>query len=256
MTAAPSKKVALVTGAGIRIGKALALALAENGFDVAVHYRSSDGPARETADEITKRGRRAALVKADLASPDDTAKLVPAASVELGPLTLLVNSASTFEHDEIDTMTTASWDKHMRANLYAPVKLAQDFAAQTQKENANQIVNIIDQRVLKLTPQFFSYTLSKSALWTATRTMAQALGPKGVRVNAIAPGPVLKNPRQSDEDWRRQNEAVILGRGADPEDIAAALLYLVNARAVTGQLLTVDGGQHLVWQTPDVLVSE
>lgn len=259
MTSA-SKGAALVTGAGQRIGKALAIALAEEGFDVAVHYRSSDAGARETADAVAARGRKTALVKADLSNDAETAAVVPDAAQKIGALTLLVNSASRFEPDEIATITPESWQAHMSANLFAPVRLAQAFAAQwAERANTNasaQIVNIIDQRVLKLTPQFFSYTLSKAALWTATQTMAQALGPKGVRVNAIAPGPVLKNPRQSDEDWARQNAATVLGYGAKPGDIAAALIYLLKARATTGQLLTVDGGQHLAWRTPDVMVGE
>lgn len=144
----------------------------------------------------------------------------------------------------------------MTANLQAPVKLAQDFARQALPQANNVIVNLVDQRVLKLTPQFLSYTVSKSALYSITKTLAQALGPKGIRVNAIGPGPTLKNPRQTDKDWREQNEATILGYGATPDDICAALIYLTHARAVTGQMIAVDGGQHLAWQTPDVLVGE
>ena len=144
----------------------------------------------------------------------------------------------------------------MEANLRAPVKLAQDFAEQANPKSNNCIINIIDQRVLKLTPQFFSYTASKAALFAVTKTMAQALGPKNIRVNAVAPGPTLKNPRQSDADWRRQNESTILGRGATPEDICAGVKYLISASSVTGQMIAVDGGQHLAWRTPDVLVKE
>ncbi|MEM9616318.1 MAG: SDR family oxidoreductase [Pseudomonadota bacterium] len=247
---------ALVTGAGRRIGRTLALTLAAAGYDIAVHYNSSKTDAEDVAALIEKRGRRAAVVKADLSEESETESLIEKATAAIGPLSLLVNSASAFEHDDIETMTRASWDRHMEANLRAPVKLAQDFTKQAKQDANNLIVNLIDQRVLKLTPQFLSYTVSKAALFSVTKTLAQSLGPKGIRVNAIGPGPTLKNPRQSDEDWRRQNQATVLGRGAKPEDISAALIYLTTARAVTGQMIAVDGGQHLAWQTPDVLVRE
>ncbi len=247
---------ALVTGAGKRIGRALALSLAEAGYDVAVHFHTSKADADAVAAQIEAMGRKATAVCANLAHEGDVAALTAQTVEALGPLSLLVNSASAFEYDDIDAMTRESWDTHFNVNLRAPVKLAQDFAAQINPCADNQIVNIIDQRVLKLTPQFLSYTASKSALWTMTRTLAQALGPKGVRVNAIGPGPTLKNPRQSEDDWRRQNEATLLGHGADPADICAALNYLLSARAVTGQMIAVDGGQHLTWKTPDVMVRE
>ncbi|GJL95885.1 MAG: short chain dehydrogenase [Hyphococcus sp.] len=248
--------VALVTGAGARIGKAIALALAGEGYDVAVHYRSSKNEADTVVSEIKKIGRKAVAVQTDLSIEEETAGLIKAATDKLGPLSLLVNSASVFEHDEIDTMTRESWDKHLETNLRAPLKLTQDFAAQAKVGANNLVVNLIDQRVLKLTPQFLTYTLTKSALFSLTQTLAQALGPKCIRVNGVGPGPVLKNARQSDEDWARQNEATILGHGATPDDICDTVLYLVKARAVTGQMIAVDGGQHLAWQTPDVLVKE
>ena len=256
MTGPSNTNAALVTGAGKRIGRAIALALGEAGFDVAVHYRSSSRDADEVVGLLQEMGRKAAAVKADLSLEQDTASLVTTAANAVGPLTLLVNSASVFENDDIVSMTRESWDKHIETNLRAPLKLAQDFAAQASQQSDNSIVNIIDQRVLKLTPQFLSYTASKAALYDLTITLAQALGPKSIRVNAIGPGPVLKNPRQSDEDWKRQNEATVLGHGATPTDICAALIYLMNAPSVTGQMIAVDGGQHLVWQTPDVLVRE
>lgn len=249
-------KAAMVTGAGKRIGRAIALALGEAGFDVAVHYRSSSQEADEVVALLQKMERKAVAVKADLSSEQETALLTAAATSAVGPLSLLVNSASVFENDDISTMTRKSWDKHMDTNLRAPLKLAQDFAGQAGAGADNLIVNIIDQRVLKLTPQFLSYTASKAALYNMTTTLAQALAPKNIRVNAIGPGPVLKNQRQSDEDWARQNKATVLGHGATPGDICDALLYLISASAVTGQMITVDGGQHLVWQTPDVLVKE
>ncbi len=256
MPAPSTRGAALVTGGGKRLGRAMALALADHGYDVAVHFHGSEAEARDVADAITKKGRRGAVVKANLSREADTARLVGETRRALGPLTLLVNSASVFEPDDISTMTRASWDKHIETNLRAPLKLAQDFADQADPARDALIVNILDQRVLKPTPQFLSYTTSKAALFALTQTLAQALAPKNVRVNAIGPGPTLRNPRQSDEDWRRQNEATILGRGATPEDIVGALVYLAGARAVTGQMIAVDGGQHLIWKTGDVLVRE
>jgi NAD(P)-dependent dehydrogenase (short-subunit alcohol dehydrogenase family) len=247
---------ALVTGAGKRIGRALALSLADSGYEVGVHYNSSQSEAEAVVELIKSKGRNAISAKADLSNETNTAALIAETANALGPLSLLVNSASVFDFDDIETMTRESWDRHIETNLRAPFKLAQDFAAQVSEGVDNLIVNIIDQRVLKLTPQFLSYTVSKAALHTLTVTLAQALGPKGIRVNAIGPGPTIKNPRQSDEDWRRQNEATILGRGAEPEDICSALRYLLSAKAVTGQMIAVDGGQHLAWETPDVLVKE
>lgn len=247
---------ALVTGAGKRLGRALALALGERGLDVAVHYRRSEDEAREVASLIRAMGRRAEIVRADLSREAETAGLIGAAAKAVGPLRVLVNSASIFEHDDIASMSRQSWDAHIETNLRAPLKLAQDFAAKADASQDNLIVNLLDQRVLKLTPQFLSYTVSKAALHTLTMTLAQALGPQNIRVNAIGPGPTLKNARQSEEDWRRQNEATVLGRGAGPADIVGALLYLLEARAVTGQMIAVDGGQHLSWRTPDVMVKE
>ncbi len=247
---------ALVTGAGKRIGRALALTLADNGCDVAVHYNTSKVDADAVVAAIEAKGRRAVAVQADLSRDDDTSALITRANSALGSISVLVNSASVFEHDDIETMTRKSWVNHIEPNLWAPLKLSQDFAAQVTDDVDNLILNIIDQRVLKLTPQFLSYTASKAALYSLTMTLAQAMGPKGIRVNGIGPGPTLKNPRQSDEDWERQNLATVLGRGAKPEDISGALVYLLSARAVTGQMIAVDGGQHLAWQTPDVLVKE
>ena len=249
-------RVALVTGAGDRLGKAMALALGAEGFAVGVHYNSSDKKAADVVKAIKSDGSNAAALQADLSSEADASKLITQAATALGPVSLLVNSASRFEPDDIDSMTRESWDAHMEANLRAPLKLSQDFAAQAPADEDNCIVNIIDQRVWKLTPQFLSYTTSKAGLFHLTQTMAQALGPKGIRVNSIGPGPTLRNPRQSEEDWRKQNEATVLGHGATPEDIVGALLYLVSAKAVTGQMIAVDGGQHLVWQTPDVMINE
>ncbi|MEO1252520.1 MAG: SDR family oxidoreductase, partial [Pseudomonadota bacterium] len=227
------------------------------GYDVAVHYRSSREDAEKVASEIaTQFGVKTAAIGADLSKEAETASLVSKASSALGRLSALINSASLFEYDEIASMTRGSWDAHIEPNLRAPIKLIQDFAVQAEAGDGPSIVNFVDQRVFKLTPQFFSYTTTKAALHAATTTLAQALGPKGVRVNAIAPGPILKNARQSDEDWRRQNEATILGHGATPDEICQAVNFLLSAKSVTGQTIAVDGGQHLAWRTPDVLVNE
>lgn len=249
-------KTALVTGAGHRLGRAMALALGQRGFSVAVHYNASREAAEEVARAIIAAGGKADAIRADLSKERDVSGLIAQAKAALGPLSLLVNSASIFERDDIDTMTRSSWDAHFDVNLRAPVKLAQDFASQAPRDADALIVNLIDQRVLKPTPQFLTYSASKAALFAMTKTLAQALGPRGIRVNAIGPGPTLRNARQTEADFRRQNEATVLGRGADPADIAGALLYLIDAKAVTGQMIAVDGGQHLAWMTPDVLVNE
>ncbi|RBI71547.1 short chain dehydrogenase [Roseovarius sp. TE539] len=252
---------ALVTGAGRRLGRCMACELARRGFDVAVHYAESADQAMEVVDEIRDLGRQATAIRADLLDETQSAGLIPAAAEALGgPLTTLVNNASVFEHDTLHSATRQSWDRHFESNLRAPVILAQTLAAHVPDPVTDAmgepvaqglIVNMIDQRVRKLTPDHFSYTLAKSALWTFTRTAAQALAPR-VRVNAIGPGPTLQGAHQSAEDFRQQRGATILERGADPEDITAALGYLLTARAVTGQLLCVDGGQHLGWKTPDI----
>lgn len=252
---------ALVTGGGVRLGRAMALYLAGRGYDVAVHYRSSADGAADVVAEIRAMGRRAVAVQADLLDEAQTAGLVGAASDGLGgALDLLVNNASIFEHDTIRNATRESWDRHMGSNLRAPFVLIQGFAAQAPEAGTDAngepvaralAVNMIDQRVKKLTPEFMTYTLAKMGLWALTRTAAQALAP-AVRVNAIAPGPTMQGTRQSASHFAAQRAATVLERGADADDICAALGYLLDARAVTGQLLCVDGGQHLAWRTPDV----
>lgn len=246
----------LITGAGKRVGRALALGLSGRQTPIAVHYNTSAREAREVADEIRKKGGKAETFGCDLGDERDVGTLVGRANAVMGPLSALVNCASTFEEDDIQSMTAESWDSHMRANLRAPAVLAQKFAAQTAAGKDACIINITDQRVFKLTPQFLSYTLSKAGLSTLTTTLAQALGPKGIRVNAVAPGPTLRNARQSEDDFARQNAATVLGRGATPDDVCAAVRYLLTATAVTGQTIAVDGGQHLIWRTADVGVTE
>ena len=256
------EKIALVTGAGKRLGRAMALTLADRGFDVAVHYAASQHDAEEVADLIRAKGRRAVTLQADLLNEGATHALIPAVMQALGsPVTCLVNNASIFEYDNIETATRTSWDRHFDSNLRAPFILTQAMAAalpepsyDTAGEPLAQglIVNMIDQRVRKLTPEFMTYTLAKMGLWALTQTSAQALAPR-IRVNAIGPGPTLQGARQSAEHVANQRAATVLGRGANPSDITAALCYFLDAPAVTGQLLCIDGGQHLGWQTPDVL---
>jgi NAD(P)-dependent dehydrogenase (short-subunit alcohol dehydrogenase family) len=252
---------ALVTGAGKRLGRAMALYLAGRGHDLALHYATSRDEAESLAMEIRAMGRRAECFQADLLLESETQALVPAITAALGPLTVLVNNASIFEYDRIDTSTRESWDRHLESNLRAPYVLTQAFARQcppaTTDENGEPlaqglVVNMIDQRVLKLTPEFSTYTLAKAALWAFTQTAAQGLAPH-VRVNAIGPGPTLRGARQSEAHFARQRAATVLGRGASARDITAALGFFLDSPAVTGQFITVDGGQHLGWKTPDVL---
>ena len=252
---------ALVTGAGKRLGRAMALYLARRGHDVAVHYASSQDEAETLAAEIRAMGRNAQTFKADLLVEAETEALIPAATAALGPLTVLVNNASIFEYDRIDTATRTSWDRHMESNLRAPYVLTQAFARQCPPAVMDDmgeplaqglIINMIDQRILKLTPEFSSYTIAKMGLWALTRTAAQGLAPH-VRVNGIGPGPTLQGARQSAEHFARQRAATVLGRGANLADITAALGFFMDSPAVTGQFLAIDGGQHLAWQTPDVL---
>jgi NAD(P)-dependent dehydrogenase (short-subunit alcohol dehydrogenase family) len=248
-------KNVLVTGAARRLGRAIALDLAGAGWNVAIHYNASAAEAEATAAEARQAGVKTATLQADLSREDQISHLIARAAKEIGPLTALINSASLFENDDWQSATRQSWDAHMETNLRAPMKLSQDFARQLPKGAPGNIINVIDQRVLKPTPQFLSYSLSKAGLYWLTTTMAQALGP-AIRVNAVGPGPTLRNARQSESDFARQREATILGRGADPSDVCAAIRYLLDAPAVTGQMIAVDGGQHLIWQTPDVQVTE
>ncbi|MFC6688840.1 SDR family oxidoreductase [Jhaorihella thermophila] len=255
-------KRCLVTGAGARLGRAMAEYLAGRGFDVAVHYATSAKGAEETVRSIRNIGQHAVALQADLLDEKQTQALLPAAAEALGgPITCLVNNASVFEYDNIQTATRESWDRHMESNLRAPFVLTQAMAAQGLAPESDEfseplasglVVNMIDQRVRKLTPEFMSYTIAKMGLWALTRTAAQALAP-AIRVNAIGPGPTLRGHRQSEAHFAAQRSGTITGRGAHPSDVTAALGYFLDAPAVTGQLLCVDGGQHLAWATPDVV---
>lgn len=253
---------ALVTGAGVRLGREMALYLGRRGFDVAVHYAASAEGARSVVAEIAAMGRKAVALRADLLDEAETQSLIGRAAAGLGgPLTLLINNASIFEYDTLATATRESWDRHIGSNLRAPFVLTQGFAAQAPEvlmdaagEPVAQalIINMIDQRVNKLTPEFMTYTLAKMGLWALTRTTAQALAPR-VRVNGIGPGPTMQGTRQTEVHFARQRAATLLKRGANPADITAAIGFFLESVGVTGQMIAVDGGQHLAWKTADVL---
>ena len=247
-------RAALITGAGRRIGAAIALALARAGYAVVLHANNSREDAERLSAAITGAGGRASVVLADLADHEAVRGLVPAAAA-FGQLSLLVNNAGEFEPDDIETLSHARFQRAVAVNLAAPLFLSQAFASQAPAGADASIVNILDQRVLRPNPRFFSYTLSKSALYTATNTLAQALAPK-LRVNAVAPGPTLPSARQTEEQFASQAENLPLQRGPRPDDIAAAVLYLAQAKSVTGVTLPVDGGQHLSWRTADSEIVE
>jgi len=244
------RRAALVTGGAKRIGRAICLELAAAGFDVAIHHRDSEAESAEVARSVEALGRRAVRLSADLADVVATHALIGQAVEALGPISVLVNNASVFADDRLDTITGESWRQHLDINLRAPVLLAQAFAAQAPEGSA--IINILDQRVLKPDPRFFSYGLSKSALWAATRTMAQALAPR-IRVNGVGPGPTLPSVHQTPEEFEAEAQATLLQRAGRPEAVAATVRWLVDADLVTGQMIAVDGGQHLGWRTPDVV---
>lgn len=254
-------KAALVTGAGDRLGRAMALSLAGSGHAVAVHYASSKDGAQQTVAMIEEQGGRAVALQADLLDLDQAEALVGQARDALGcPLNVLVNNASIFEYDTVETATHGSWDRNIGSNLRAPFILTQEFAKQAPQAimdargeplAQSNVVNLIDQRVRKLTPEFMTYSIAKMGLWAFTQTAARALTPH-IRVNGIGPGPTLRGGRQSEDHFAAQRRNTVSGRGSNPEDITAALLYILSAPALTGQLLCIDGGQHLGWQTPDI----
>jgi NAD(P)-dependent dehydrogenase (short-subunit alcohol dehydrogenase family) len=248
---AGQKGVALVTGAAKRIGAAIAADLARNGFDVAVHCNRSTTEAEAVAVAIRDSGGRAQVFRAELTDTFAVAGLAAAVQETLGPVTLLVNNASAFDPDSAAAPDWEAWERHFSLHLKAPVQLAGEMVRRLPAGGRGLVVNIVDQRVWKLTPQFFSYTLSKAALWTATRTMAQDFAPH-VRVNAIGPGPTLANERQQAEDLDAQANAVLLKKGPMLTEFGATIRYLWDTPSITGQMIALDGGQHLAWQTPDV----
>lgn len=245
---------ALITGGARRVGRAIALDLAANGYDVIIHANSSLDEAQTLCEEIKRNGGRAFAVEADLTKMSETTALIDQAAQKAGSVDILINNASVFEDDEISDLDEALWDTHFNVHIKAPAFLSSALAKHLG-DKQGLIVNMIDQRVWRLNPKFFTYTLSKSALWTATQTMAQALGPN-IRVNAIGPGPTLKNERQSDEDFAKQQATLILKHGPDLSEFGATIRYLWQTKSITGQMLALDGGQHLAWQTPDTHANE
>ena len=253
---------ALVTGGAVRLGREMALYLADRGFDVAIHFNTNADAANEVVNLIENMGRNAVALQADLLNEAKTEALLPAAAAALNAsVSVLINNASVFEYDNLGTATKDSWDRHMGSNLRAPFILTQALAAQIPDFSLDEagepvasglVINMVDQRVRKLTPEFMTYTIAKMGLWTFTQTAAQALAPQ-VRVNAIGPGPTLKGARQSETHFNNQRRNTVLGRGANPSDVVAALGYFLDAPAVTGQLLCIDGGQHLGWHSPDII---
>ena len=242
----PVPKAALVTGGARRIGRALVLALAEDGFAVAVHHHRSRAAAENLVEAIrSKRGAAVALA-ANLGDEGAVRELLPRAQQALGPIGCLVNNAGVFAGDTVETVTRQSWELHLAVNLRAPFVLIQEFAKRLPERAGGVVVNLLDQRVWSLTPYFVSYTLSKAGLWTLTQTMALALAPC-IRVNGIGPGPALPSPRQSAEEFARQCATMPLRRGTGPQEIAAALRFILSAPAMTGQMIALDGGQHLGW---------
>ena len=242
-------RVALVTGAAQRLGRAIALALADAGFDIALHCRDSAAAAEATAAEISRIGRRCAILRADLAIETETQALFPQARAALGPIGVLVNNASRFDREDWRDVTRESWDAHLEPNLRAPFVLTQHFARALPESAEGVVINLLDERVWSLTPHFVSYTVSKYALWGLTQSLALALAPR-IRVNGIGPGPALANSRQTPEIFARQAASVPLGRGTSPEEVAQAALVILSLPAMTGQMLVLDGGQHLQWSPP------
>ena len=242
-------RAALVTGGAQRIGLAISRSLAADGWAVAVHHNRSEADAQALVAEIEANGGKAAAVAADLAVEAETAALVPKAVGALGPLGLLVNNAAVYAFDRIDTATRADWDLHMEINLRAPFRLTQAFAEVLPEDAGGLVINILDERVLNLTPNFATYTVSKSGLWTLTRSLAVALAPR-IRVNGIGPGYALPEQGQSRADFEQAAAGMPLGRGTDPEEICATLQFLIATKSVTGQMIALDGGQHLGWLVP------
>jgi NAD(P)-dependent dehydrogenase (short-subunit alcohol dehydrogenase family) len=244
----------IITGGATRIGAAIAEKLSGPGKEIVIHFNKSKSNAERLKKELSKNGTKIYLVKADLGKEEDINKIIKFAKSKLKYFDCLINNASIFENDKLENFTTNSWGKHLRTNLRAPALLSKAFAKNIKGKN-NNIINIIDQRVFKLTPYFFSYTISKTGLYTLTKTSAMSLAPK-VRVNGIAPGPTLKNKRQSEKHFKKQYMATPLKRQVDVEQICNAVDFFVKNRSITGQVISIDSGQSLNWQTPDIMGSK
>ncbi len=245
-------RVALVTGGARRVGRAISLKLAEAGYAVAIHCNTSVDEAEALAQEIIAAGGRAVVISADLVDPVSVEAIIPAAAAQLGPVMLLVNNASMFANDSITSIDVPTWNRQFSVNIRAPSVLAGMMATALPQGMEGAIVNILDQRVWKLTPEYYSYTLSKAAMWAATQTMAQAFAPR-IRVNAVGPGPTMANVHDGEALFQQEAAGTLLGHAIAPEEIADAVLYLATARSITGQMLAVDSGQHLAWRTPDIV---
>lgn len=239
-------KTVLITGAARRIGRALAEHLARDGWAAGVHFHGSSIEADGVVDSIKRAGGIAVAVEADLSDAKAVDTLIPRTVAALGPLGALINNASIFERDDVGSITPQSWDSHLDINLRAPLFLSQAFAAQVPVGARGSIINILDERVWSLTPHFVSYTVSKAGLWTLTQTLALALAPR-IRVNGIGPGPTLPSPRQSQAQFDAQAKSMPLGHGTTPGEIADAARYILAAPSMTGQMIALDGGQHLAW---------
>jgi NAD(P)-dependent dehydrogenase (short-subunit alcohol dehydrogenase family) len=237
---------ALVTGASRRLGRAIALHLAERGWRVGVHYRASSAEALEVVGEIEALGGHAVAIQADLTRPAELAPLIETCAKRLGAPTCLINNAACFEWDSVETLDAETWQLHLDVNLRAPVFLTQAFAKGLRDGLSGNVINVIDQRVWRLDPNHFSYTIAKSALWTATRTLAQALAPR-IRVNAIAPGPVLPARDQSEADFAEECRSTLLKQAVSADDVTGAVRFLLETPSITGQMIALDAGQHLVW---------
>ena len=244
-----NSKTVLVTGGGQRIGRAISLALAEDGWQVAVHFNSSLEQATEVVDEITNSGNIALAVQADLTNEEAVTSLISNISSELAPVTAVINNASVFEEDTVKNVTKDSWDRHLAINLRAPFILTQSLAENLNTGEKGNVINIVDQRVENLTPYFTSYTLSKSSLWMLTKATASALAPN-IRVNAIGPGPTLPSTRQSQLQFDRQVALTPLEVQVNLEEISNAVRFILATPSMTGQLLSIDSGQHLGWAQP------
>ena len=245
-------RAALITGAGKRVGRAIASDLARDGWKVAIHHNRSAAEAESLRTEIAAAGGQAVTLRADLAQESETETLVPRAVEAVGPLGLLVNNAAVFEMDRPSSATRASWDFHIETNLRAPFVLTQAFARQRPAAAGGLVINILDERVLKPTPHYLTYTIAKSGLWTATRAFALALAPH-IRVNGIGPGYTLPEEGQTREEFEHKAGRMLLGRGTEPKEICAAIRFLLAAKSVTGQMIALDGGQHMGWLSPGTL---
>lgn len=246
-----SFRTALVTGSAKRIGRAIIEDLAKEGFSVAIHANGSLDEAEQIAASLRQQGKSAIALRANLSDQAEAEHLLEAAADALGPVDLLVNNASVFENDSAGTFDAQAFDRHFSIHVRAPSILSAKFARMLPEDAKGMIVNIVDQRVWSLTPFFYSYTLSKAALWTATQTMAQSFAPR-IRVNAIGPGPTIRSERQSEEDFKAQVDGLIMKAGPRFEEFGRAIRFLYETPSITGQMIALDGGQHLAWQTPDV----